>query len=73
MIRRRKNGKRPSLVLANNCEWDPGENRHANDDDHHHGTTRAAVIVGARGQWRLCESCAHLAPFVQFRTWEWIP
>ena len=57
MIRRR-NGKRPSLNLANNCEWDPSESRHAKDDDDHHRTTHAEVIVGALGQ---------------FRTWEWIP
>ena len=47
------------------CEWSPRDGRAAYADEVH---AKADVIVGADGQWRLCESCAALPHFKRFRT-----
>jgi hypothetical protein len=53
------------------CEWDPEENqpaRYIPDTEQSWGCPNdAALIVGANGQWRLCESCAALPKFNRFR------
>ena len=55
------------MIPPDNCEWNPSENRAAYDIDDHYLNTPARVIVGADGQWRLCESCAALPRFKRFR------
>ena len=47
------------------CEWDPAENRPAQSVDASHA--EAAVFVGSRGEWHLCESCAALPRFAKYR------
>lgn len=47
------------------CEWYPDEGRAATSHDPVHG--KAEVVVGARGQWHLCRSCAALPEFRRFR------
>jgi hypothetical protein len=53
------------------CEWDPEESqpaRYIPGTDQHWGCPNdAEIIVGAKGQWRLCESCAALPEFKRFR------
>lgn len=49
------------------CEWDPERNDLAFGTDHHHQTSPATMIVGANGQFRLCDSCAALPRFKRFR------
>ena len=57
------------------CEWDPVRGQRNAGDLHKDGTwscmqgcrNRADVIVGARAQWRLCESCAALPRFRRYR------
>ena len=51
------------------CEWYPGANRPAYDNEVH-GT--AEVIVGSRGQWRLCKACARLPSFKKYKVWRLI-
>ena len=50
------------------CEWNPTEERASWSGDVHFDATPAAVIVGADGQWRLCESCAALPHFARFKS-----
>jgi hypothetical protein len=57
------------------CEWDPARGRPNAGTLLSDGTwscmqgcrNRADVIVGARAQWRLCESCAALPRFSRYR------
>ena len=49
------------------CEWNPRTNQPAWSNELHFRTTKAEVIVGANGQWRLCQSCAALPVFRRFR------
>lgn len=49
------------------CEWDPEAASAATDDSPHFKTTRATVLVGAKGQWRLCASCAERWQFAAFK------
>ena len=46
------------------CEWNPTANRPCYYGEEH---SSADVIVGANGQWRLCEGCASLQKFKHFR------
>jgi hypothetical protein len=49
------------------CVWNPEKRRAAFNTDEHYQTVRAAVIVGATGEWRLCASCAGLPLFSRKR------
>lgn len=49
------------------CEWCPEEDRAALNNDKHWRTTPARVIVGLKGQWRLCLKCSRLRRFKQYR------
>ena len=64
------------LGLTNPCEWDPANKRPA--QGHYDDRTRewtnyegcrnpAEILVGAKGQWRLCQHCAVLPEFRRFR------
>lgn len=46
------------------CEYNPLKKRSAYEDEVH---AQAALIVGADGRWRLCESCAKLPEFKRYR------
>lgn len=46
------------------CEYNPDESRAVYADEVH---ALATVIVGAKGQWRLCAQCAALPRFDRFR------
>jgi len=59
--------------LFDGCEWNPQESRAALESDDHFQRVAAEVVVGADGQWRLCQSCANLPRFARFRTWTEIP
>ena len=50
------------------CEWNPSNDSPAYDTDEHYRNTDATMLVGADGQWRLCDSCAKLPRFNEFRT-----
>jgi hypothetical protein len=56
--------KQSDHIYADPCEWNPVEGQPAYDNEVH---ARAAVIVGANGKWRLCESCAALPEFAKYR------
>jgi hypothetical protein len=58
---------RDTLAVPDGCEWTPGADRPAWSVDEHTRTVRAAVLLGANGEWRLCESCAALPRFKRFR------
>ncbi len=62
-----------SRPLFDGCEWNPRANRPSWDDEHHYETTPAEVIVGHKGDWRLCASCAALPRFNRYRVRTWIP
>jgi hypothetical protein len=47
------------------CEWSPEHGRAAFCADVYHAD--AALIVGSRGEWRLCEVCARLPEFKRYR------
>ena len=48
------------------CEWNPHTGEAATWTE---GCERpAAVIVGAKGEWRLCHECASLPQFKRYRT-----
>lgn len=47
------------------CEWNPDKNELATDGDEPHGF--AEFVVGAKGQFRLCASCAALKQFKKYR------
>lgn len=49
------------------CEWDPSIGDAAHSDSAHCRTVRSTVIVGAHGQWRLCQSCSELPEFKRYR------
>jgi len=59
----------------NKCEWNPEANESAcatydsnNYVENHYGCqNEATIMVGANGQWHLCESCAKLPKFKRFR------
>lgn len=52
--------------MGDGCEWSPKHGRATFDNERHHLTCRATTIVGAKGQWRLCDSCAALPAFKRF-------
>jgi hypothetical protein len=56
-----------TVKSGDGCEWNPGENRGAWKWDDHTMTVPAAVLLGANGEWRLCESCAALRRFNRYR------
>lgn len=47
------------------CEYNADAHRAAFDDEPPHA--EATWIVGAEGQWRLCEACAQLPEFRRYR------
>lgn len=50
------------------CEWSPSRSDACYADDPHwlDRSVKAEWIVGAKSQWRLCESCASLPKFKRF-------
>ena len=46
------------------CEWNPEEQRACWDFEVH---APAVWIIGAKGQWRLCDDCAQLPEFKRFK------
>jgi hypothetical protein len=50
---------------VDDCEWDPATDRPAPVGIECHA--RAELIVGAKGEWRLCRSCADLPHFKKYR------
>lgn len=50
--------------MKNPCEYNPRKRRSAYENEVH---AQAALIVGANGLWRLCESCAKLPEFNRYR------
>lgn len=55
------------LSVGDGCEWDPSTNKPATVGSAHSVTTPATLIVGAQGNWRLCEECAALPRFRRYR------
>lgn len=49
------------------CEYNPLKKRAAYEKEVH---AQAAWVVGANGQWRLCESCAKLPEFKRYQTYK---
>ncbi len=47
------------------CEWNPEAGRAVYCSETHGPAT---TIVGAKGKWRLCDSCAALPHFKRFRS-----
>ena len=47
------------------CEWDPERNRPSYRGEDSHAV--AVLVVGGKGQWHLCESCADLPKFRRFK------
>lgn len=47
------------------CEWHPGAGRPAYDNEVH---AQATFVVGAKGQWRLCNECSKLPQFSKYRS-----
>ena len=64
-----KPGNRYCLEHADHCEWNPDEDRACYYGEVH---ARSTVLVGARGEWRLCADCAALPAFQRFRVRKWI-
>jgi hypothetical protein len=56
---------------VDDCEYDP-DLRQAKVSDKYHRVP-ATVIVGADGQWRLCDACAALPVFRRFKNRQPIP
>ena len=54
---------------TNPCEWNWEAGRPAYYNDPWHAC--ATWIVGADGQWRLCDACAKLPRFRRFRVRIW--
>lgn len=48
----------------NPCEYNPYEKRAAYYSEVH---AAAEWVVGYKGKWRLCDSCANLSEFKRFR------
>jgi hypothetical protein len=46
------------------CEYNPEAKRAAYFDECH---AQAELIVGSKGEWRLCRKCAELPEFKHFR------
>lgn len=55
----------PSQRIKNPCEYNPEKKAAAFENEVH---AQATMIVGAKGQWRLCASCAALPEFRRFKT-----
>lgn len=53
--------------VKDGCEWNPLRNSAAFSWDEHTRTTQAEWLVGANGQWRLCDRCSKLWAFRRFR------
>lgn len=53
-----------TLNFPDPCEWNPSEGRTAY---YHEVHASATILVGADGQYRLCEDCAALPEFKQFK------
>lgn len=49
------------------CEYNPDEHRAVYGHEDHYHEAPAVWIVGAKGQWRLCDSCAKLPEFRRYR------
>ncbi len=52
------------VCFSNPCEWNQKKGRAAYDYEVH---ARADLVVGAKGEWRLCNECAALPRFSRFR------
>jgi len=76
---RRVNTSEPVQVslsqISDFCEWNPKENCPSCYQKQNYGdlvtywgcTNLADFVVGARGEWRLCKSCAALPQFKLYR------
>ena len=53
--------------MSGGCEWNPAMSAPAIDTDEHYLSMQASVLVGAKGQWRLCAYCALLPAFRKYR------
>lgn len=53
--------------VPDGCEWNPETFSPARVGDRHHASVRAELVVGAKGEWRLCAACAAEPPFTRFR------
>lgn len=53
----------PPSKFPDPCEWDPDKDTDGVVGQEH---APAAVLVGANGEWRLCESCAELPRFARY-------
>lgn len=49
---------------SDTCEWNPTENRLSYCSEHHE---KATWVIGAKGQYRLCDVCANLPRFKRYR------
>lgn len=50
-------------IITDPCEYNPSADRPAYSNEVH---AVAEWVVGANGQWRLCDSCAALPKFKRF-------
>ncbi len=57
--------RRAGPEVDDGCEWDPETNGPSKITVPSHAA--AELIVGAKGEWRLCRSCAALPQFGKFR------
>lgn len=57
-------GEMPTDASVDPCEYNPEEKRAAYEHEVH---ASAVWIIGANGQWRLCDSCAALPEFKRFK------
>lgn len=58
-------GSTPLLAFGGWCEWNPFEGRALWGGEESHAL--ATVIVGAKGEWMLCDECAALHEFRRFK------
>lgn len=53
--------------VRDGCEWSPEDGGPAFEGDRHHSSAPAEVLVGAKGEWRLCADCAAGPAFTRYR------
>lgn len=56
-----------SIFEASRCEWDP-ENDQPSPELGGGCRNEATVVVGSKGEWHLCKSCAERDVFKRYRT-----
>lgn len=49
------------------CEMDPKTGEPLYDDNPHYAEARAVWLIGANGQWRVCDSCAKLPTLRRYK------